>query len=207
MSSAATVERTRDEEKIYTTLRECREQKSVKQSRGVRMQGYLHKKSEKNKKWKSMHFVLQNENGEDRLYFFDNPKRTKPRGLIDLSCSYLYQVHESLFDRANCMQLVEKALPCLANVTYLAAANAEAAVEWIAALKPLCAPQVARSPKINRLRELRCLHLTVLEAHRLPLRLVPNPYCVVALNQVLIIYTGFLVENSLCVASLTLNSF
>lgn len=39
-----------------------------------------------------MYFMLQNEYGEDRLYFYDNPKRTKPRGLIDLSCSYLYQV-------------------------------------------------------------------------------------------------------------------
>ena len=78
---------------------------------------------------------------------------------------------------------MERALPCLATVTYLAAPNAESATEWIAALKPLCAPQVARSPKINRLRELRCLHLTVLEAHRLPQRLVPNPYCVIALNQ------------------------
>jgi Ras GTPase-activating protein 1 len=79
-------------EKIYATLRECREQTGVKKSKNVRMQGYLQKKSEKNKKWKSLYFVLQNENGEDRLYFFDNPKRTKPRGLIDLSCSYLYQV-------------------------------------------------------------------------------------------------------------------
>lgn len=89
------VARTRDvscAEKIYATLRECREQTGVKKSRGVRMQGYLHKKSEKNKKWKSMYFMLQNENGEDRLFFYDNPKRTKPRGLIDLSCSYLYQV-------------------------------------------------------------------------------------------------------------------
>ena len=87
------------------------------------------------------------------------------------------------------MQLVERALPCLANVTYLAASNAESSLEWIAALKPLCAPQVARSPKLNRLRELRCLHLTVLEAHRLPIRLVRKPYCVVALNSVcLIIY-------------------
>lgn len=94
------------------------------------------------------------------------------------------KVHESLFDRSYCFQLVERALPCLATVTYLAAPNSESAVEWIAALKPLCAPQVARSPKINRLRELRCLHLTVLEAHRLPIRLVPNPYCVIALNQV-----------------------
>lgn len=79
-------------EKIYATLRECREQTGVKKSMSARMQGYLHKKSEKNKKWKSLYFVLQTEYGEDRLYFFDNPKRTKPRGLIDLSCSYLYQV-------------------------------------------------------------------------------------------------------------------
>lgn len=79
-------------EKIYATLRECREQTGVKKSMSARMQGYLHKKSEKNKKWKSLYFVLQTECGEDRLYFFDNPKRTKPRGLIDLSCSYLYQV-------------------------------------------------------------------------------------------------------------------
>ena len=80
-------------EKIYATLRECREQTGVKKSMSARLQGYLLKKSEKNKKWKSLYFVLQNENGEDRLYFFDNPKRTKPRGLIDLSCSYLYQVN------------------------------------------------------------------------------------------------------------------
>ena len=89
------MQRTRDiscAEKIYATLRECREQTGVKKSRGVRMQGYLLKKSEKNKKWKNMYFMLQNEHGEDRLYFYDNPKRTKPRGLIDLSCSYLYQV-------------------------------------------------------------------------------------------------------------------
>nr|CAH0102365.1 unnamed protein product [Daphnia galeata] len=178
-------------EKIYATLRECREQTGVKKSMNARMQGYLYKKSEKNKKWKSLYFVLQSDNGEDRLYFFDNPKRTKPRGLIDLSCSYLYQVHDSLFDRSYCIQLVERALPCLATVTYLAAPNAESATEWIAALKPLCAPQVARSPKINRLRELRCLHLTVLEAHRLPQRLVPNPYCIIALNQVKVARTRF----------------
>lgn len=83
-------------EKIYATLRECREQTGVKKSMNARMQGYLYKKSEKNKKWKSLYFVLQSENGEDRLYFFDNPKRTKPRGLIDLSCSYLYQVYPNL---------------------------------------------------------------------------------------------------------------
>ena len=31
---------------------------------------------------------------------------------------------------------------------------------------------------------MRSLTLTVCEAHRLPLKLVPNPYCVISLNQV-----------------------
>lgn len=33
-------------------------------------------------------------------------------------------------------------------------------------------------------RELRCLSLHILDAHRLPLRLVPQPYCVLSINQV-----------------------
>lgn len=96
VSSSAFIEATRElpsnAEKIYATLRECREQTGVKKSMNAKMQGYMQRKSEKNKKWKTLYFVLQNENGEDRLYFFDTPKRTKPRGLIDLTCSYLYQV-------------------------------------------------------------------------------------------------------------------
>ncbi|KAF6210918.1 hypothetical protein GE061_014030 [Apolygus lucorum] len=36
-------------EKIYATLRECREQVGLKKMKGIKMQGYLHKKSEKNK--------------------------------------------------------------------------------------------------------------------------------------------------------------
>ena len=39
-------------------------------------------------------------------------------------------------------------------------------------------------PKVAKLREVRSLTLTVCEAHRLPLKLVPNPYCVISLNQV-----------------------
>ena len=51
-------------------------------------------------------------------------QRTKPKGLIDLSCAYLYQVHDSFFEKKFCFQLVEKALPCLATVTYLACEDA-----------------------------------------------------------------------------------
>lgn len=54
-------------------------------------------------------------------------QRTKPKGLIDLSCAYLYQVHDSVFDRPNCFQLVERALPCLATITYLSANTQDSA--------------------------------------------------------------------------------
>merc|ERR1719150_177975 len=43
---------------------------------------------------------------------------------------------------------------------------------------------MARAPKVAKLREVRSLQLTVSEAHRLPYKLVPNPYCIIALNQV-----------------------
>lgn len=80
-------------EKIYATLRECREQSGVKKNKGIKMQGYLEKKSEKNKKWKALYFVLLVDATDTHLYLYDNPKRTKPKGLIDLSCAYLYQVN------------------------------------------------------------------------------------------------------------------
>lgn len=38
------------------------------------MQGYLSKKSEKNKKWKSMYFVLIVDGTDTHLMFYDNPK-------------------------------------------------------------------------------------------------------------------------------------
>ncbi|XP_059490373.1 ras GTPase-activating protein 1 isoform X3 [Neocloeon triangulifer] len=171
-------------EKIYATLRECREQVGLKKNKGIKMQGFLNKKSEKNKKWKSMFFVLLVEGSDTHLYFYDNPKRTKPKGLIDLSCAYLYQVHDSVFDRPHCFQLVERALPCLATITYLCANNADLVQDWISALKPLCITQMTRSPKVQRLRELKCLQLHILDAHRLPFKLVPNPFCIISLNQV-----------------------
>ena len=110
------------------------------------MQGYLLKKKEKIGKWKQQFFLLKQDGSDSHLYFYDNPKvifqvvqkkkmkinnliinslqRTKPKGLIDLSCAYLYQVHDSFFEKKFCFQLVEKALPCLATVTYLACEDA-----------------------------------------------------------------------------------
>lgn len=39
--------------------------------------------------------------------------------MIDLSYSFAYNVHESLFDNTQCLLLVEKCLPCFANHFYL----------------------------------------------------------------------------------------
>ncbi|XP_018575250.1 ras GTPase-activating protein 1 [Anoplophora glabripennis] len=93
------------------------------------------------------------------------------------------QVHDSLWERSHCLQLVERALPCLATVTHLAARSTEDCQEWVNALKPLCVPQLSRATsKVPRLRELRCLTLHILDAHRLPYKLVPQPYVTIQLN-------------------------
>ncbi|VEN45253.1 unnamed protein product [Callosobruchus maculatus] len=156
----------------------------MKKMRGIKHQGYLHRKSDKAaKKWKLLYFVLLVDGTDTHLYLYENPKRTKPKGLIDLSCAYLYQVHDSLWERSHCLQLVERALPCLATVTHLAARSVEDCQEWMNALKPLCVPQLSRATsKVPSLRELRCLTLAILDAHRLPYKLVPQPYVTIQLN-------------------------
>jgi len=176
-------------EKIYASLRECREQADPKKAKGVKMQGFLNKKKDQKEKWKSQYFVLKQEGADCHMYIYEHPKRTKPKGLIDLSCAYMYSVHESLFDKRNVFQLVERALPCLATTTYLAADSASELEDWASVIKPLCVPQMVRSPRVAKLREVRSLTLSISEAHRLPMKLVPNPYCVVSYNQVRIAKT------------------
>jgi len=135
-------------------------------------------------RWKQLYFVLKQDGGDSHLYFYEHPKRTKPKGLIDLSCAFLYTVHESFFDKRHCFQLVEKALPCLATVTYLSAEDVGELEDWLSVLKPMCVTQMVRAPKVAKLREVRSLQFTISEAHRLPFKLVPNPYCIISLNQV-----------------------
>ncbi|CAH2087033.1 unnamed protein product [Euphydryas editha] len=171
-------------EKIYATLRECRDQIGLKKMKGIKHQGYLHKKSDKGaKKWKALYFVLLQEGTDTHLYFYDSPKRTKPKGLIDLSCAYLYQVHESLWEREFCFQLVERALPCLSTHTFLAASAANELRAWLDALRPLCVPQQARHHcKVARVVWLRALRVRCVTAHRLPARLAPRPHLRLALG-------------------------
>ena len=77
-------------------------------------------------KWKYLYFAL---NAKDQqLCFYENEKRVKPKGLVDLSYTYLYPVHDSLFERAFCFQLVERTIPCISTYYYLAADSAESAL-------------------------------------------------------------------------------
>ncbi|KAI4459249.1 ras gtpase-activating protein [Holotrichia oblita] len=179
-----TLKQQSEAEKIYATLRECRDQAGLKKMKGIKHQGYLHRKSDKaTKKWKPLYFVLLVDGTDTHLYLYENPKRTKPKGLIDLSCAYLYQVHDSLWERPYCLQIVERALPCLATVTHLAAPSQDDCLKWINALKPLCVPQLSKATcKVPKLRELRCLTLHILDAHRLPCKIVPQPYVTIQLN-------------------------
>ena len=62
-----------------------------------------------------------------QLCWFENERRTKPKGLVELSYSYLYLVHDSLFERPFCFQLVERALPCISTHHYLCAENVDEA--------------------------------------------------------------------------------
>jgi len=53
--------------------------------------------SNRSKKFKKYYFVL---NGtEQQIYYIENPKRSKPDGVIDLNYSALYPVHETLHGR------------------------------------------------------------------------------------------------------------
>jgi Ras GTPase-activating protein 1 len=62
------------------------------------MQGYLLKKKEKLGKWKQQYFVLKQDGTDSHLLFYDHPKRTKPKGLIDLNWAFLYQVILNIFE-------------------------------------------------------------------------------------------------------------
>lgn len=99
-------------EDIYNTVKMSRE--AAKQQQSGELKGWLSlKKGDILKKWKNYFFVL---NSRDRhLYYYEKPQQTKPKGLIDLSYSFVYKTHESLFDWPQCFQLVEKCLPCFAN--------------------------------------------------------------------------------------------
>lgn len=58
--------------------------------------------------------------------------------------------------------------------------------DWVHSLKPYCQnTQAKKHPSISSaLKEQRSLLIYICDAHRLPLRQVPHPYCVLSLNNV-----------------------
>uniref|UniRef100_A0A0L8H737 Ras GTPase-activating protein 1 n=1 Tax=Octopus bimaculoides TaxID=37653 RepID=A0A0L8H737_OCTBM len=144
--------------------------------------GYL-KKRQKTKKWKNMYFIL---NGTERqLRYFENERRSKPKGMIDLAFSSIYPVHDSFFGRPNCFQLIINAYNHM-SVNYLCADSTDKAQHWIQSLKPYCVN--IQTPKPNHLsealKELRSLSIEIFDGRDLPNKHLPHPYCVVYLNNV-----------------------
>lgn len=188
-------------EDIYNTVKISREAAKKKQSNDIR--GWLGlKKGDINKKWKNYFFVL---NSRDfHLYYYEKPNQTKPKGLIDLSYSYIYLTHESLFDWSQCFQLVEKCLPCFANHYYLQCDGETAEFDrWLNSIKRYTSAtqsnqknvdsliKMSKDPSATHIRsdgsnmrntfeEKRSIYLKFLEANSIKLS---QPYLLVSFNQ------------------------
>ncbi|XP_077989624.1 ras GTPase-activating protein 1-like isoform X2 [Glandiceps talaboti] len=147
------------------------------------MRGYLNKKSGRTKKWKVLYFVLNG--AEQQLYFFENEKRTKPKGLIDLVYSTVYTVHETLFGRPNCFQIVSKGLGDL-NIYYFCAESSDRMQEWMQQIRQYCSKshRVHHNMVKKGVKHLRSLTVHIMDAHKLAVKQVPHPYCVLSLNDV-----------------------
>ncbi|RMC09803.1 hypothetical protein DUI87_13590 [Hirundo rustica rustica] len=143
-----------DGKEIYNTIRRKTKDAFYK---NIVKKGYLLKKS-KGKRWKNLYFIL--EGNDAQLIYFESEKRaTKPKGLIDLSVCSVYGVHDSLFGRPNCFQIVVQHFSEEHYIFYFAGETQE---------------QVQVSSLI----------LHVEEAHTLPVKHFTNPYCNIYLNSV-----------------------
>lgn len=148
----------------------------------VTKNGFLIKKGNRNK-WKRLAMVLKGEN--QQLMYFENEKRAKPKGLFDLSYASVYTVHQSLFGRPNCFQIVVRAL----NETqthFLCADTSDEAQEWIEAISSFCGKRSNQRKLSSQspIKELRSLEMTICHAQKIPVNKLPHPYCVISLNDI-----------------------
>ncbi|KAH9524517.1 Ras GTPase-activating protein 1 [Bulinus truncatus] len=120
------------------------------------------------------------------LYYFENEKKSKPKGIIDLSYSALYPVHDSLFGRPNCFQIVSNYENINEQICYVCAENTDLAQKWIQFLKPYCdnSRNIKSLGHHSVLKEFHKLEVSILDAHRFPPKFLNHPYCVLALNGV-----------------------
>ncbi|XP_056179551.1 ras GTPase-activating protein 1-like isoform X2 [Falco biarmicus] len=169
-----------DGKEIYSTIRRKTKDAFYK---NIVKKGYLLKKS-KGKRWKNLYFIL--EGNDAQLIYFESEKRaTKPKGLIDLSVCSIYGVHDSLFGRPNCFQIVVQHFSEEHYIFYFAGETPEQAQDWMKALQMFCSLRKNSSGTSNkRLRQVSSLILHVEEAHTLPVKHFTNPYCNIYLNSV-----------------------
>uniref|UniRef100_A0A803SV23 RAS p21 protein activator 1 n=1 Tax=Anolis carolinensis TaxID=28377 RepID=A0A803SV23_ANOCA len=169
-----------DGKEIYNTIRRKTKDAFYK---NIVKKGYLLKKS-KGKRWKNLYFIL--EGNDAQLIYFESEKRaTKPKGLIDLSVCSVYGVHDSLFGRPNCFQIVVQHFSEEHYIFYFAGETPEQAQDWMKALQTFCNLRKTSPGTSNkRLRQVSSLILHVEEAHTLPAKHFTNPYCNIYLNSV-----------------------
>lgn len=188
-------------EDIYNTVRASREAARLKQSNELK--GWLGlKKGDIQKKWKNYFFVL---NSRDRhLYYYEKTNQTKPKGLIDLSYSYIYKTHNNLFDWPQCFQVIEKCLPCFGNYFYFRCNDPNLIFErWYQTIRSFTSINQDNKKVVDSLvgirrdatfkvnarseitaqdtfEEKRSMYINLLEAHSLKMS---QPYFVLAYNQ------------------------
>ncbi|KAF7250528.1 Ras GTPase-activating protein 1 [Varanus komodoensis] len=167
-----------DGKEIYNTIRRKTKDAFYK---NIVKKGYLLKKS-KGKRWKNLYFIL--EGNDAQLIYFESEKRaTKPKGLIDLSVCSVYGVHDSLFGRPNCFQIVVQHFSEEHYIFYFAGETPEQAQDWMKSLQTFCNLRKTSPGTSNkRLRQVSSLILHVEEAHTLPAKHFTNPYCNIYLN-------------------------
>ncbi|KAJ8286714.1 hypothetical protein GJAV_G00042450 [Gymnothorax javanicus] len=171
-----------DGREIYNTIKRKTKDAFYK---NIVKKGYLLFNKGKGKRWKNLYFIL--EGNDAQLIYFESEKRaTKPKGLIDLSVCSVYGVHDSMFGRPNCFQIVVQHFseePC---IFYFAGEAPEQAQDWMKCLQTFCSNlRKPTQPSSNkRLRQVSSLVLYVEEAHKLPGKHFTNPYCNIYLNSV-----------------------
>lgn len=69
-------------------------------------------------------------------------------------------------------------MPCLSTIYYLSAPDGETAQDWYTALSKICNPQS------GQVRNICSMRVCLVEAKGLPSHLVPNPFCVMSLDDI-----------------------
>uniref|UniRef100_A0A673WW45 RAS p21 protein activator 1 n=1 Tax=Salmo trutta TaxID=8032 RepID=A0A673WW45_SALTR len=169
-----------DGKEIYNTIRRKTKDAFYK---NIVKKGYLLFNKGKGKRWKNLYFIL--EGNDAQLIYFESEKRaTKPKGLIDLSVCSVYGVHDSLFGRPNCFQVVIQHFSEEQYIFYFAGETPEQA-QVCTDLSLTLFLSLGHSPITPFFNlSVSSLVLYVEEAHKLPVKHFTNPYCNIYLNSV-----------------------